>query len=335
MELEPEMEVFLHGGCTLIVGLTFERGEPFATRGWGATVLHTAGGDAPADSLGLRLLVDAAEELAVDLLGSGCAVALTARRRRHPAVGPVQGPGHGSRRHHPHRPRPRRPRTATSSSPTSRVPTSPRPSSSSACAQRGRGVHRRDRRDVRPDARTRCRRLPAGRSTLTGAAPDQVAAPEGSTSATFERCFEGGSRPRSPRHRPTARRTSPTSPGSGWSTTNAWPCRTSSSRRPCGTSPTTRAPVLIYRPLDLRPVPPHRRLRAHRTARRDVRAPTARRRGTAVLRHAGRVQVAHRRHLPRERIELVAQCPRPGVRPGAPARGRPPGADDLARGSRR
>jgi hypothetical protein len=78
VELEPEMEAFLHSGCALIVGLTSERGEPFATRGWGATVLHAAGGDAPSESLQLRVLVDAAEELAVDLMGSGCAVALTA-----------------------------------------------------------------------------------------------------------------------------------------------------------------------------------------------------------------------------------------------------------------
>jgi hypothetical protein len=56
VELEPEMEAFLHSGCALIVGLTSERGEPFATRGWGATVLHTAGGDAPSESLQLRVL---------------------------------------------------------------------------------------------------------------------------------------------------------------------------------------------------------------------------------------------------------------------------------------
>lgn len=75
MLLGPDTEAFLHTGCALIVGLVSPDNEPHATRGWGLTVLHDQQDDAP---LRVRFLVDANNAVAVELLGSGCAVAVTA-----------------------------------------------------------------------------------------------------------------------------------------------------------------------------------------------------------------------------------------------------------------
>jgi hypothetical protein len=76
VEIEPEMEAFLHSGCALVVGLASITGEPYAARGWGVTVLDGAGDDAA--PLRLRLLLDSTEEAAAELIGPGCEVALTA-----------------------------------------------------------------------------------------------------------------------------------------------------------------------------------------------------------------------------------------------------------------
>jgi hypothetical protein len=62
---------FLEGGCALIVGTVSSGGEPYATRGWGLTVLS----DSPAT---LRLLLAADDTAALHDLARGGRVAITA-----------------------------------------------------------------------------------------------------------------------------------------------------------------------------------------------------------------------------------------------------------------
>lgn len=63
----------LEGGSALIVGAVTPEGEPYATRGWGLTLLPDDGGGARA-----RLLLAAGDAVVTEALGAGGAVAVTA-----------------------------------------------------------------------------------------------------------------------------------------------------------------------------------------------------------------------------------------------------------------
>jgi hypothetical protein len=62
---EPETRQLLEAGCALIVGTADRDGEPFATRGWGVTVLDDGEdggvGGAEAAPTRVRLLLDGAD----------------------------------------------------------------------------------------------------------------------------------------------------------------------------------------------------------------------------------------------------------------------------------
>jgi hypothetical protein len=62
---------FLEGGCALVVGTVSSGGEPYATRGWGLTVLS----DGPAT---IRLLLASDDSAALHDLARGGRVAITA-----------------------------------------------------------------------------------------------------------------------------------------------------------------------------------------------------------------------------------------------------------------
>ena len=68
---EPATREFLESGCALIVGTVGTDGEPHASRGWGLDVL---GDDPPL----VRLLLDAADVVAVEHAAAGGRVAVTA-----------------------------------------------------------------------------------------------------------------------------------------------------------------------------------------------------------------------------------------------------------------
>ena len=68
---EPETTAFLESGCALIIGTVSPSGEPHAARGWGLSVL-------PGDGRHVRLLLDAADEVNVENLRRGGAIAITA-----------------------------------------------------------------------------------------------------------------------------------------------------------------------------------------------------------------------------------------------------------------
>ena len=69
---DPETKAFLEGGCSLIVGTVGPDGEPHAGRGWGLEVLDDG------DVATVRLLLDAADSVAIGHLADGGAVAITA-----------------------------------------------------------------------------------------------------------------------------------------------------------------------------------------------------------------------------------------------------------------
>lgn len=69
--VDPETVTLLQGGSALIVGAVAVDGAPYAARGWGLDVV----GEAPCR---VRLLVDAADDRLVELLGRGRPVAVTA-----------------------------------------------------------------------------------------------------------------------------------------------------------------------------------------------------------------------------------------------------------------
>ena len=68
---DPETAAFLETGCALLVATVMPDGEPFATRGWGLTVLDAARGE-------VRILLDAEDAESIALLAAGARVACTA-----------------------------------------------------------------------------------------------------------------------------------------------------------------------------------------------------------------------------------------------------------------
>ncbi|HEY6533623.1 MAG TPA: hypothetical protein VIY72_15045 [Acidimicrobiales bacterium] len=70
MVLEADTARFLGDKAGLIIGVVGLDGRPFATRGWGLTVLDRATGRS-------RLLIDAAERCLFDHLAGGGAIAVT------------------------------------------------------------------------------------------------------------------------------------------------------------------------------------------------------------------------------------------------------------------
>jgi hypothetical protein len=68
---EPATITFLESGCGLIVGSVDAAGEPFATRGWGLTLLSR-------EPITVRVLLDPDEEQALDNLRTTRRVAITA-----------------------------------------------------------------------------------------------------------------------------------------------------------------------------------------------------------------------------------------------------------------
>lgn len=69
---DAQTTAFLESGCALIVGTTTPDGEPFATRGWGLTML--CDGDTPH----VRVLLDSDDAPWVDVSRMNGAVAITA-----------------------------------------------------------------------------------------------------------------------------------------------------------------------------------------------------------------------------------------------------------------
>jgi hypothetical protein len=70
--LDPEIVAFLESGCAVIVGTVAADGAPYATRGWGLTILRR---EVP---LEVRLLLDAADEPTIEHIRDGGLIALTA-----------------------------------------------------------------------------------------------------------------------------------------------------------------------------------------------------------------------------------------------------------------
>ena len=68
---DPATITFLESGCALIVGSVSAQGEPFATRGWGLTVISR-------DPTVVRLLLDPDEAQVLDNLRATGRVAITA-----------------------------------------------------------------------------------------------------------------------------------------------------------------------------------------------------------------------------------------------------------------
>ena len=68
---EPELTEFLESGCALIVGVIAADGQPYATRGWGLTVLSPDDGT-------VRLLLDAEDVAAIVALSTTPTIAVTA-----------------------------------------------------------------------------------------------------------------------------------------------------------------------------------------------------------------------------------------------------------------
>jgi hypothetical protein len=68
--LDPETTAFLESGCALVIGAVASDGEPFATRGWGLTVID--GGPI------VRLLLDADDTRTVSGDGWSDLIAITA-----------------------------------------------------------------------------------------------------------------------------------------------------------------------------------------------------------------------------------------------------------------
>jgi hypothetical protein len=69
--IDDETAAFLATGCALVVATVGPDGEPFVTRGWGATVLS-------AERMELRLILDAGPDPAVAQLAEGGRIAITA-----------------------------------------------------------------------------------------------------------------------------------------------------------------------------------------------------------------------------------------------------------------
>jgi hypothetical protein len=69
---DPDTKAFLERGCSLVVGTVGPDGEPHAGRGWGLDVLEDG------QVAVVRLLLDAADPLAIAHLAGGGAVAITA-----------------------------------------------------------------------------------------------------------------------------------------------------------------------------------------------------------------------------------------------------------------
>jgi hypothetical protein len=67
--LDADKAAFLQGGCALIVATVSPDGEPYATRGWGLTLL-------PDDAV--RLLLAADDAVTIGLAAAGGALAVTA-----------------------------------------------------------------------------------------------------------------------------------------------------------------------------------------------------------------------------------------------------------------
>jgi hypothetical protein len=61
----------LEGGCSIIVGTVLDDGEPYATRGWGMTLL-------PGEPVRVRLLLAADDAVGAAALAGGHAIAVTA-----------------------------------------------------------------------------------------------------------------------------------------------------------------------------------------------------------------------------------------------------------------
>jgi len=68
---EPEVTAFLESGCALIVGTVGADGRPYASRGWGLTVLSR-------DHATVRLLLDADDATAMTHLSTTRVIAVTA-----------------------------------------------------------------------------------------------------------------------------------------------------------------------------------------------------------------------------------------------------------------
>jgi hypothetical protein len=72
---DAETVAFLESGCALIVGTVMPDGEPFATRGWGLTVLDaTPRAD---NTFDVRLLLDANDAVTLANLAPGAQIAIT------------------------------------------------------------------------------------------------------------------------------------------------------------------------------------------------------------------------------------------------------------------
>jgi len=68
---DPETTAFLETGCALLVATVLPDGEPFATRGWGLTVVDADRGE-------VRLLLDSQDTETIARLREGGRVACTA-----------------------------------------------------------------------------------------------------------------------------------------------------------------------------------------------------------------------------------------------------------------
>ena len=169
---DEERTAFLEGGCALILATVLPDGEPHAGRGWGLTVLPDAGH--------VRLLLDAEDLAMVDQAAGTGRHRHHRRERAHAAGRAAQGScprGRGGvrrrrrssgavprrvlrrhRRHRRHRPHGGR----------------------ADDAARLRGLHRRRRAALRPDAGARRRRSPARRHGMSPV-----------TLESLHLCFEG------------------------------------------------------------------------------------------------------------------------------------------------
>lgn len=83
--MDDETVAFIESGCALILGVVGPANEPVAARGWGADVIST-------DGSRVRVLVDADDGHAIDLMVPGARIAMTGAAV--PTLRSLQGKGH-------------------------------------------------------------------------------------------------------------------------------------------------------------------------------------------------------------------------------------------------